>query len=104
MINTIEDLIEISTKNSDTLYLLDFNATWCNPCKKIKPFINELNDNYPSVEVLYLDIDEDDNSDIVEHFNITALPTFIYFKNGKKTGSVLGIDQTNIEDTLNDCL
>ncbi|KAL4699078.1 hypothetical protein H8959_011735 [Pygathrix nigripes] len=34
---------------SDKLVIVDFSATWCGPCKKIKLFFHSLSEKYPNM-------------------------------------------------------
>ena len=68
-----------STKNN--LYIIDFHARWCGPCKKIAPKYNELSMKYNNIIFLKCNVDEaEELSDI---FDINSLPTFVigYHKN-----------------------
>lgn len=62
--------------------LVDFWATWCPPCHKMNPIVEESAALYHSVmDVAKVDIDE--NKILTERFSIRAVPTFIMFNNGK---------------------
>ena len=58
---------------SDGKVLVKFEATWCGPCKAIKPFITYLHENYPNVEFLEIDIEDDTRNTIVSN-------SFIFYK------------------------
>lgn len=57
-----------------------FTADWCQPCKKVRPIVNEL--NHDQTEASFQIIDIDDNHDLVKRFEIKAVPTFIFFEDG----------------------
>lgn len=78
--------------------VIKFGANWCGPCKKIKPFIHELEDKYPSVEFLYYDTDKDEEE--TDKYNIAVLPTFVFLFNDEEEGRVEGINKKDIEDML----
>lgn len=68
--------------NLDKTTLLLFSASWCGPCQKLKPQLEELDlsvNNQP-VEILYVDVD--DEFDIVDELDISTIPSlFIYNPN-----------------------
>ena len=101
---TIEELNTYSKTNSSTLFVLDFKATWCGPCKSIKPFIEYLKENYTNVEFYEFDIEDEDTETITNTFEIKKVPTFVYYKNGGVCGSLIGINKGNIEELVNEYL
>src|SRR5574344_192817 len=67
--------------NKDKLIVLDCSATWCSPCQRIAPIIDDLSTKYQDKAIIgKCDIDE--NNVIVEKFNIKNVPTILYIKNG----------------------
>lgn len=69
--------------------LVDFNATWCGPCQKMKPYVEEIEkDKAESLSVLKIDADE--NAKLCEEMGVTGLPTLMVYKDGKQTFSQLG--------------
>ncbi len=102
--NTFEELTEYSTKNPNKLIVLDFKATWCGPCKAIKPFVEYLSNNYKNVDFYEIDIEDDEKANITENFEISKVPTFIYFKNGSVCTQLIGTNKEKIEDNVNEYL
>jgi suppressor of tumorigenicity protein 13 len=103
-LTTINELNVYSQNISTKLLVLYFKATWCGPCKAIKPFISYLQDNYPNVEFCEIDIEDDSRDTIVKNFNIIKVPTFIFYKNAKLCKSIIGTNKENIEETINEFL
>ena len=77
--------------------LVDFTATWCGPCQKIKPFFHELSSRY-NAEFIQVDVDEHD--DIAGKAGISAMPTFQLYSDGKKVGELTGANVTKLEALL----
>ncbi|MEI6232944.1 MAG: thioredoxin [Planctomycetota bacterium] len=69
--------------------LVDFWATWCGPCRKIGPMIEELAVEYAG-KVKVCKIDVDDAPGIAQRFGITGIPCLIVFKNGKEVDKHVG--------------
>jgi thioredoxin 1 len=55
--------------------LLHFTAEWCNPCKRIKPIIEQYIQENPEIE--YITIDVDSNLDAVKEWSVMSVPTLI---------------------------
>lgn len=55
--------------------LIHFTATWCKPCEKLAPIIEELLLENPDIE--YKKIDVDKEIDIVKSYQIMSVPTLI---------------------------
>ena len=99
--------IEITTQNFDEVIsqgkpvLMDFWATWCGPCKRLGPIIEELAAEYDGKAVVgKCDIEE--NDDLTEKFGIMNVPTVVFLKDGKEVDRVVGLAMKNVyEDKLN---
>lgn len=62
--------------------IIDFNATWCTPCKAIHPYLVELQAEYGDKITIY-SIDVDKEPDITDAFKITNIPALVFIKDGK---------------------
>jgi len=62
--------------------LVDFGAEWCPPCKKMEPVLASLQKNNAKITIVKVDGEKDE--DILKTYNVTALPVFILFKDGKQ--------------------
>ena len=69
---------------TDKIVLVDFYAPWCAPCKKMEPFLKELQTELAS-SVNIVRINADDNNALVEQLAVQALPTLIVYRNGKQS-------------------
>lgn len=75
--------------DSEKLVMVDFWATWCGPCRQIAPVIDELAmENGEKVKVGKLDVDSNQNSAM--KYQVTNIPTILFFKNGEVVDKVLG--------------
>ncbi len=63
--------------------LIDFNAKWCLPCQKMKPFLDELAGEYQG-KALVQKIDVDENKVLAEEMKIQALPLLVLYKDSKE--------------------
>lgn len=63
--------------------VIDFWATWCGPCKRMAPTIDELAEQYgDTVAIGKYNIEE--NNDLTSEYRIMSVPTILFFKNGEQ--------------------
>lgn len=62
--------------------LIDFNATWCTPCKAIHPSLVELQAEYGAQITIY-SVDVDKEPEITDAFKITNIPALVFIKDNK---------------------
>ncbi|CAM6032085.1 unnamed protein product [Sphagnum compactum] len=72
------------------LVVVDFYATWCGPCRMVSPRIETISASNSSI--LFLKVDTDKLESLAGRYGISALPTFVFFKDGKKVDEVVGAD------------
>ena len=68
---------------SSKVILVDFGAKWCAPCKKMEPVLESLKANN-SGKFKLIKVDGGKDETILQQNNVTVLPVFIVFKNGKQ--------------------
>jgi len=73
-------------------------AAWCGPCKMIWPHVLELASNNP--KTLFLKIDVDEVSDVSAANGISAMPTFLFLKNGQKVDQLVGANPRMLRDLV----
>ena len=69
-------------------HILYFTAEWCNPCKKVRPIVEEL--NRESADVRFQIVDADSEIDLVKSFEVRSIPTFILIEDGKEIKRLSG--------------
>ncbi|CEI89521.1 hypothetical protein RMCBS344292_03876 [Rhizopus microsporus] len=82
----LNEFRELLNKNSKVI--VDFTATWCGPCRMVKPVIHKLAEQH--TDILFLVVDVDDRADIAAEYGIRAMPTVMFFKDGNKVDEIVG--------------
>ncbi len=83
--------------NSEQMTVVDFSATWCMPCRMLKPILERVEEKLPEIPFYNLDID--DSEDIAKRYRIFSVPTVVCFRAGKKIDSIVGLN--SFDDMLN---
>jgi thioredoxin 1 len=84
-------VLQVATKrefddivNSDKRVAVHFTATWNGPCRFIGPKFEAFADSFETIKFIKVDVDE--NSETSEVYQISAMPTFKFFVDGKPFG------------------
>lgn len=76
--------------DSDELVVVDFTASWCGPCRKIAPLLDQLADAYEGrVKVVKIDIDQ--NKATAKQYAIRSIPAVLLFKGGELAETLVGV-------------
>lgn len=74
----------------DLLLVADFSATWCGPCKKLAPVIEEVAAEFEGkANIVKVDVDECD--DLAVDFGIRSVPTVLFIKGGQVVDKFVGV-------------
>ena len=91
-------------RNEDTenvLYVIDFHATWCGPCKKIAPDYTKLAKKYGK-HILFMKCDVDEVQELSDVFSIESLPTFVFGYNKNIIDKFEGANLKKVEVKINE--
>ena len=68
--------------NDDKLCIVDFFATWCEPCRMLAPVVEAVSvDEEINNKVNFYKIDIDGNEDLAAEYKIEVVPTLIFLRN-----------------------
>lgn len=82
----------------DGLVVVDFFATWCGPCKMIAPLLDKFSKEYPSAKFVKVDVDE--VGEVAQEYEVSSMPTIIFFKNGEIVQKVIGANPNALKQAL----
>lgn len=98
---TAEFNTQVLEAKDGNIKLVDFYATWCGPCKAIAPMIEKWSTNqYADAKVDFFKVDVDVVGDVARDQEVSAMPTFILFKDGKRLDQVIGGDLRGLKTKL----
>lgn len=77
------------------VFVVDFFAEWCGPCKMLGPVLEELDANVLKVNV-------DTHEELAREYGVMSIPTICFFKDGELKNRVVGFrNKDEIESILN---
>lgn len=81
---------ETEVLNSDTPVVVDFWATWCGPCRKLSPILDDIATEFGD-KVKFVKVNTDDNIKTAKDYAISGLPSLLVFKDGKAVERLVGL-------------
>ncbi len=92
LIKAVGDLTQPAWTNAGKRpVVIDFNATWCGPCQKLKPVLEKLAAQYKG-EADFYSVDVDQNQELAAALGINAIPHVLVAPVGKKPQAIQGFD------------
>jgi thioredoxin 1 len=102
-----ENVVELSEKQFDEftkkgLVFVDFFAEWCMPCVMMEPIVEEISEIFKG-KIKFGKVNMGDNETLARKFDISSIPNFILFKDGKVIENFVGaMDAEELENKLNE--
>lgn len=81
MIKVLENTQDFDSEVSSGKVVVDFNATWCGPCRMMGRIMESIKGDYP--DVTFLSVDVDRHPEIANRFQVSSIPAMHFYKDGK---------------------
>ncbi|AQZ12891.1 GRX3 (YDR098C) and GRX4 (YER174C) [Zygosaccharomyces parabailii] len=86
----------------DKLVVLYFQTAWAEPCKAMNEVVKALSDEPSNRDVMFLSIDADEQSEIAELFDVSAVPYFVLVRSSTIIKELSGADPKEFVKALNE--
>ena len=81
VLHITKENFEKEVLQSEKVVLLDFFASWCNPCRMVGPIIDEIAEENEHIVVGKVDVDA--QLELASQFQVYSIPTLVVLKDGK---------------------
>jgi thioredoxin 1 len=92
-----------SLSSDDKLIVVDFSASWCMPCKMIAPVFEEMASEF-AASATFMKVDVDEIPEIASRYQVMAMPTFLFIKNGQVVSRFSGASVEKLRETVQSLL
>lgn len=75
---------------SEKIVILDFSATWCGPCQRLEPVLEQMSEEYSDIKIVKADVDDQKVKKLLEDYGVSVYPTMLIIKNGEEVGRMKG--------------
>ncbi len=80
--------------------VVDFYATWCGPCRQLSPLVDSAAGAF-SGKIKFYKVNVDESPGLAQNFQIQAIPTLLFFKDGKLADRTTGLlSEAELNDKL----
>ncbi len=98
IIHVNQNNFEREVLNAPVPVLVDFNATWCGPCRMLKPVLEQLAAERTDCRIAAVDVDE--NEQLAYAYGISSIPCLILFRDGAEVKRTVGLQPKQALEAL----
>lgn len=98
---SVEDFHTILDEHE--IVVVDFYATWCGPCKALKPLVDKLAADYAG-QVEFVAVDVDKMRELATSFSVRSIPDVRIFKGGRIAQQLSGVQPESVYRRVLDSL
>lgn len=81
--------------------MVDCFAGWCGPCKQIAPILEKYSEDAAFKDkVHFIKVDVDEVPAVTQALGVRAMPTFFFFRGGKKVDEMVGANPRALLEAL----
>ena len=92
-----QDFDKLLEEHKDNPIFVDFNASWCGPCRALKPMLEKICEKNNFVLIA---VDVDNNPDLSEKYEIQGIPYVMVFKGWEKIFEFTGFKQEKLDEAV----
>jgi thioredoxin 1 len=89
-VKELNDSTLTETVSSGETLMVDFWAAWCGPCRMLMPILDQVADELEG-EATIAKVNVDENKESCDKYNVTSLPTLLFFKDGEVKETIKGL-------------
>lgn len=90
LVNVTDNSFDAQVLKCDIPVVADFWAEWCEPCKPVESFLNEIAAEYAE-QLKVVKVDIEDNPKVTSDYGVLTIPTVIVFKFGQEVERLNGM-------------
>jgi len=70
--------------------VVDFYATWCDPCRQLVPTMDTLADQYAG-RIKFVKVNVDESPKLAQQFQVEGIPMLVFIQHGRTVGTAIGL-------------
>ena len=94
VIDVDDNNFEQEVINSNIPVAVDFWATWCGPCRKLSPLLDEISEQYVE-RIKFVKVNVETSIESAKNYSVSGLPSVLIFKNGEVVERMAGMMPKN---------